>query len=60
MEIDGEGGVIVSPANKGMPSQTGSAFEMGTRQPRRHKNGEFLPAVGVPEALMPLQAKKAE
>jgi hypothetical protein len=54
MEVDGEAGMVVSPSNKGMPSQTGSEHEMRTKSPKIEKNGEFLPLVGVPEALYPL------
>jgi hypothetical protein len=57
MEIDGEAGMVVSPSNKGMPSQTGSEHEMRTKPPRTEKNGESLPLVGVPEALYPLHKK---
>jgi hypothetical protein len=57
MEIDGEAGMVVSPSNKGMPSQTGSEHEMRTQPPKIEKNGESLPLVVVPDALYPLHKK---
>ena len=57
IEVDREAGMVVSPSNKGMPSKSGSDFEMGTQDPKAEKNAEFLPFRGVPEFISPLHKK---
>lgn len=57
MEVDREAGMTVSPANKGMPSRSGSAYEMRIREHQGEPNPEDLPLVGVPEAILPLHRK---
>lgn len=55
MEVDSEAGTIVQPANKGMPSQSGSDHEMRTKPHKAEKNEEFLPISGVPAFVSPLR-----
>jgi hypothetical protein len=54
MEVDREAGVIVQPADKPMPSRSGSAYEARSKEPKTSKNAEFLPFSGMPEAIAPL------
>lgn len=57
MEVDAEAGAVVQPANKGMPSLSGSEHEMRAKPPAAEKNAEFLPFSGVPEVINPLHKK---
>lgn len=55
MEVDSEAGMVLSPSDKPQPARSRSEYSMGTKPDEAQAGeGETLPFVGVPEAMLAL------